>query len=116
MFSLGSRTSKQVSRNLGPLWYPGVYYDTNLIFLKDRKGRTGLCDTPTERPPFVWSFCWTLGPGGPDGAPIADPGVREAQAATRSDISRTVKIRSGPTIASPNRAGLRTLFGSQGLT
>ena len=26
------------------------------------------------------------------------------------------RSRSGPTIASPNRAGLRTLFGSQGLT
>ena len=24
-----SRTSKQVSRNLGPLWQPGVYNDTN---------------------------------------------------------------------------------------
>ena len=26
---LVSRTSKQVSRNLGPLWQPGVYNDTN---------------------------------------------------------------------------------------
>ena len=26
---LVSRTSKQVSKNLGPLWQPGVYNDTN---------------------------------------------------------------------------------------
>ena len=26
---LVSRTSKRVSRNLGPLWQPGVYNDTN---------------------------------------------------------------------------------------
>ena len=29
-WKLVSRTSKQVSRNLGPLWQPGVYNDTNL--------------------------------------------------------------------------------------
>ena len=28
---LVSRTSKQVSKNLGPLWQPGVYNDTNMI-------------------------------------------------------------------------------------
>ena len=27
-WKLVSRTSKQVSRNLGPLWQPGVYNDT----------------------------------------------------------------------------------------
>ena len=27
---LVSRTSKQVSKNLGPLWQPGVYNDTNI--------------------------------------------------------------------------------------
>ena len=30
---LGSRTSKQVSRNLGPLWQPGVYNDTRTTFI-----------------------------------------------------------------------------------
>ena len=32
-WKLVSRTSKQVSRNLGPLWQPGVYIDTNLCQL-----------------------------------------------------------------------------------
>ena len=29
-WKLVSRTSKQVSRNVGPLWQPGVYNDANL--------------------------------------------------------------------------------------
>ena len=29
VWKLVSRTSKQVSRNLGALWQPGVYNDTN---------------------------------------------------------------------------------------
>ena len=32
---LVSRTSKQVSRNLGPLWQPGVYNDTRLSVAKE---------------------------------------------------------------------------------
>ena len=36
---LVSRTSKQVSKNLGPLWQPGVYNDTkeNGLTLKNAK-------------------------------------------------------------------------------
>ena len=30
-WKLVSRTSKQVSRNLGPLWQPGLYNDTNIV-------------------------------------------------------------------------------------
>ena len=29
---LVSRTSKQVSRNLGPLWQPGIYNDTKYYY------------------------------------------------------------------------------------
>ena len=31
---LVSRTSKQVSKNLGPLWQPGVYNDTNVCWVQ----------------------------------------------------------------------------------
>ena len=30
-WKLVSRTSKQVSRNLGPFWQPGVYNDTKFL-------------------------------------------------------------------------------------
>ena len=33
---LVSRTSKQVSKNLGPLWQPAVYNDTNKLGVKSR--------------------------------------------------------------------------------
>ena len=34
-WKLVSRTSKQVSRNLGPLWQPGVYNNTNTSCFRD---------------------------------------------------------------------------------
>ena len=36
-WELVSRTSKQVWRNLGPLWQPGVYNDTKVWAWKERK-------------------------------------------------------------------------------
>ena len=38
-WKLVSRTSKQVSRTLGPLWQPGVYNDTNSCNLGDNSGK-----------------------------------------------------------------------------
>ena len=42
-WKLVSRTSKQVSRNLGPLWQPVVYNDTNVIRKRRFRANFQLC-------------------------------------------------------------------------
>ena len=68
IWKLGSRTSQQVSRNLGPLWQPGVYKDTKVCpFLRAACARMrgnskqvnlqsrNLLLYQTERVPY-WNF------------------------------------------------------------
>ena len=47
-----SRTSKQVLRNLGPLWQPGVYNDTKILWTKRFYGHLGVSELKRDQIAF----------------------------------------------------------------